>query len=843
MADQTRSRQQRKNNTVKKKKKKNGMKIVFRTVFLTLFFLGLIGMIGGSLLAYSYIKDTPPLDLSLLKDPLSSKIYDKDGNMIADLGVEKRTEITYNEIPETVRNAFIAVEDVRFSEHIGVDFKRIIGAALANVTDGFGAEGASTITQQVVKNYFLSPEKSIERKVQEAWLAIQLEQKLSKSQILELYLNKIYFSKSAYGVAKAAETYYGKKLEDLEIHEAALLAGMPQAPNRYNPFAHPEAAEKRRNIVISLMEKHGFITKAEAEEAKSIPVQASLVQNEEKDSTPYDAFLDQVIEEVQSLGDFDVYSAGLKIYTTLDPNAQSFVENVLDTDEYVQYPNDEFQAGIVLLDTNTGEIRAIGGGRNRKVARGLSFATDINPQPGSTIKPILDYGPAIEYLKWSTYHQIVDDNHTYSDGTPIKNWDNEHWGQMSIRTALEWSRNIPALKTIQTVGLDRAREFGTTLGLNLDEQIFESHSIGGFNGVSPMELAGAYSAFGNNGIYNKPHTVKRVVFPDERVIELSPSPVVAMSDYTAFMVTDMLKSVVRTGTGKSANVSGVPIAGKTGTTNFDDETKQKYNIKPGGVPDIWFAGYSPSYTMAVWTGYSKTTEENYIIGDQKNIAKNLFKVIMKEVHKDQDTPNFSQPNSVVKVGIEKGSMPAKLPSEFTPEEDIIYEYFVKGKEPTEVSEQFQKVEAPFDIMPEYEEVLDRILIRWDYNQEKVQGVSFLINQSINGEPFTELIRTKENFITINNPEKGAQYQFELIAVSDTNEENRSEPILLTVNVPEEESPLNPFPTPSEENEDGADVGSPENDSSNPEEDNPLDSILPGDEGNQNDQPNEAPSDN
>lgn len=754
-----------------------------------LFVFFFIICIGVGILFLTYIQSAPPLDPKLLKDPISSKVYDMNGELIVELGQEKRTRITYQDIPKVVEDAFIATEDARFYEHFGIDFKRILGAIVANITEGFGAQGASTITQQVVKNSFLSPEKSIKRKVQDQWLAIQLDQQFSKQQILEMYLNKIYFSKGAYGIAKAADVYFGKSLDELALHEAALLAGIPQSPNNYNPFRHPEAAEKRRNIVLSLMVQHGKITEAEAEKAKAIPVGSTLVKVQEKPD-PYDAFIDQVLDEIATLGDIDVYSGGLEIYTTVDPKAQAFVEEVLNTDKHIKYPNNDFQAGLVLLDTQTGEIRAIGGGRKQKVARGFNFATDINRQPGSTIKPIIDYGPAIEHLQWSTYHQIVDEPYQYSNGKPIHNWDNRYKGEISIRTALAESRNIPALKTLQAVGLDKAQDFASGLGLDFDP-IYEADAIGGNNGTSPIRLAGAYSAFGNNGIYIKPHAIRKVVFPDDREMTLVPEPHVAMEDYTAYLVTNLLKSVVTTGTGTAANVPGLNIAGKTGTTNFDDATKKKYNIK-SGVPDIWFSGYTPSYTMSIWTGYAETTEENYITGNQTQIAKQLFKTIMQEISKNKDSKEFTMPDSVVKVPIEKGTNPAKLPSEFTPKDQIVYEYFVKGTEPTTVSEKFGQIDPPQNVEIVYGEALDRLLLKWDY-PNATEDISFQVETAIDDQQLSVYETTKNKYSLILNPEKGVTYHFKLIAMSDLNPENKSEAITVKIDVPREDGEMIPDP--------------------------------------------------
>ena len=363
--DERRKQLAAKNNKAKGKKKQKG---TFKKIFLALIALGIIGMLAGVATFAFMIQDTPKLDKALLKDPISSKIYDKDKNLVTEVGSQNRDYVAYEDIPKRVENAFLATEDVRFYKHNGIDVIRLGGAVIANVTEGFGSEGASTITQQVVKNYFLGFEKTISRKAQEAWLAYQLEQKYTKEQIFEMYVNKIFMSEGSHGVLTASKIYFGKDdLNELELHEAALLAGMPQSPNNYNPFTNPEKAEHRRNVVLKLMHQHGFISLEEKEKAQAIPVGSSLVKEEErnkKDDKPFDAFIDLVIEEVNEQGDFDIFSDGLEIYTTLDPSAQTHVENILNTDAAVAFPNDEMQAGITLLDTKTGEIRAIGGGRN-----------------------------------------------------------------------------------------------------------------------------------------------------------------------------------------------------------------------------------------------------------------------------------------------------------------------------------------------------------------------------------------------------------------------------------------------------------------------------------------------
>ena len=664
-----RKRQQAQKKTKSKKKAPKNSAPLWKKILLIVLAIGIVGMVAGGITFAVIVSGAPPLDEQKLKDSFSSKIYDVNGDEITEFGQVKRTYVPYEDIPKALEEAVLATEDARFYEHHGVDVIRLGGALVANIQEGFGAEGGSTITQQVIKNSLLTTDKTISRKVQEVWLAFQLEQKYSKQEILEMYLNKIYFPGNIYGVAKAAESFYGKDLSKLELHEAAMIAGLPQSPNNYNPRTNPESAEKRRNIVLSLMAKHGFISEAEANEAKKVPVQSTLVEPTEK-ANPYHAFVGEVIQEIKEKTDIDAGSAGLQIYTTLDPKAQETVESVLNGD-VINFRNDELQAGISLIDTKTGEVRAIGGGRNQPVG-GYNYATDTRRQPGSVIKPVLDYGPAIEHLKFkSTYDQIEDAPYTYSDGTPINNWDRRHMGQMSIRQALALSRNIPALKALQAVGLEKAQAFAQGLGIPLEE-IYEPYAVGGFtSGVSPMQMAGAFSAFGNNGIFIEPHTVKKIVLSDGTEINLTPEPKAAMSDYTAFMITDMMKSVVDYGTGTAVKIPGVNIAGKTGTTNFDQKQKAEYNVPSGAAKDAWFVGYNPTYTAAVWTGYNinKESERVYLDSSDQKLARAMFKEIFSVIA-DGDDSDFEQPDSVVKRAVEIGSSEAVLAGNNTPSNRI-----------------------------------------------------------------------------------------------------------------------------------------------------------------------------
>ncbi|PGP01918.1 PBP1A family penicillin-binding protein [Bacillus cereus] len=659
MSDNYRSRternhvknQEKKTHKEEKPKKKGSF---FKKFLIGCLLLGIVGLVAGVSAFFVMVKDAPKLDKSKLVNPLSTKFLDKNGNFFYEYGAEKRTHVTYDQIPKVVENAFLATEDSRFYDHNGIDFKRTTKAVMENVTGGFGSQGGSTITQQVVKNYFLTMDKTAKRKVQEWYLSYKLEQQYSKHEILEMYLNKINLGNRSYGIATAAQKYYGKDLKDLQLHEAAMLAGLPQGPNIYDPTKkeNVERATNRRNVVLSLMNRHGYITKEEMNNAVKIPVTEGLQPSSEVTEMKYQAFLDAVVKEVEKeYPDVNIGSDGLTIHTTLDQDAQDYADKIMDGN-LIKYPDDQFQGSFVFMDTQSGEVRAIGAGRkeSKSTFKGHNMATDLKRQVGSTMKPIFDYGPAIENLQWSTYHQLNDSEYTYSNGKKIQNATKSYKGDVSLREALKKSLNIPALKTAQTVGLNKSKEFAEGLGMTFKEgKVYESTAIGS-NDSSPLEVAGAYATFGNSGNYNKPHFVKEVIFPDGKKKSFKPKEHRAMQDYTAYMVTDVLRDVVKPGsggTGPTAYVSGVDVAGKTGTQNFDESVLQKYDIPADANRDSWFAGYTPQYTMAVWTGYEKDGPKNYVSDRSTRIAQQMFQVMMSKFATDKS--RFERPSSVQEI--------------------------------------------------------------------------------------------------------------------------------------------------------------------------------------------------
>lgn len=759
--DRTQKRKKERN----KKKKPIWKKMIL--IFLILFGVGAISVAG--LFGY-YIATAPKLDEELLDLPFASEFLDKDGNVFGDMGAENRVKIEYEDLPDVLIDALIATEDSRFFEHPGIDIKRIFGAVVGNIKNGFGSEGASTITQQVVENMFLTPEKKIKLKVQEQWLALQLERKYSKEEILEMYLNKVYFGSGAYGVGKAAEVYFGiDDLHDLSLVQAAMLAGLPQRPHGYNPFEYPDLMQGRVNTVLKLMVRHDKISQAEADEALTVDV-AGVLTDKKPRLSPYQAFIQQVQTEINTkLDGVDIESDGLVIHTTLDPSAQKHVEFLLtdSAENPIDYPDEKFQAGMTVLDTQSGAIRAIGGQRNNENEWGTNFATGKH-QGGSVVKPILAYGPAIEHESWSTAHQLLDEPYTPPGSKEIRNVSRTHKGWVTAREALRDSINVTAAKTLVEIGSERVKDFGEDLGLTFADNVLDPRdAIGGTaSEVSTIDIAGAYSAFGNEGIYNEPHTVVKVEFPDGSVIDLKPKAKSVMKDSTAYMITDMMQTVVSQGTGQLANVPGLHIAGKTGTTS--------------GPRDSWFGGFNTNYSIAVWTGYGDNRELS-----NTQISRLLFKHTMTELSKDIETKDFVKPDSVVEVGIEKGSNPPVLPSSNTPSNNIVKELFVKGTEPTAVSDTFEGLDGVSNLAAQYVEDENAIKVDWDYPDLEDSEITFKVRFKVDEGEFKELTTTSEKEVTLLEVDDDASYTIEVIAIDKENE-RESDPVSTSIKVEEQE---------------------------------------------------------
>jgi len=688
----------KKNNKNKKGKDKKGRtKRILNnlvTVFLVFVLLGIIAVIG--FMGY-IVMSAPEFNPSNLYRKESSIVYSKDNEVIAKLGSEIRQVITFDDMPQVLVDAIIATEDSRYYQHNGVDLPRFMKAAISQVLGNSAAGGGSTITMQVSKQAYTSAVASglegIIRKFTDIYLSMfKLEQKYTKEQILEYYVNIPGLGSNSFGVEEASQTYFGKSVSDLNLSEAALLAGLFQAPTAYNPYMHPEAASQRRAIVLRLMKRHGYITAEQEEMANAISVESLL--STKQYTNPYQNFIDVVIDEVYERTGENPYNTPMKIYTTLDKEKQDHMNKVINGETYT-WVNDKVQVGVAVTDVETGGIIAISGGRHT-VALGLNRATDLNNQPGSTAKPLFDFGPGIEYNNWSTYTPFIDEPHSYSTGIGIKNWDGQFYGFMTLKEALGLSRNVPSLKAFQNVSNNKIYSYITSLGLTPEMEggyVHEAHALGAFNGTNPLEMAAAYATFANGGYYIKPYTIKKIVYMDTNITkEYKPTKTKVMSDSTAYMITNALVWAVDSGLSAGNKIYGRQIAAKTGTTNFDDRTTSAYGIPSSAVKDYWVAGYTPKVSMALWYGYDKITDGYSTMADNSRKDK-VFTTIMKGMAEDSPK-NFKVPDSIVSVQVENGTIPAMLPSDSTPKNMIRTEYFKEGTEPTMISPRYKTLNNP-----------------------------------------------------------------------------------------------------------------------------------------------------
>lgn len=709
----------------KKRKNKKRWKIFF-LIMLTLFILGITAVIAF----FSYIvANAPDFNEELLYVTEPSVLLDKDGKEFAKLGTENRIILTYDEIPEVLIDAIVATEDSRFFEHNGVDWARFLKASFYQLLGKSDAGGASTLTMQVSKNTYTSTEASgiegIIRKFTDVYVSIfKIEKNYTKKQIMEFYVNSPYLGRNAYGVEQVSLTYFGKSTKELNLAEAAMIAGLFQAPGRYDPYKNPEATEARRQTVLKLMLRHGYISKDEYNIAKEMTVEQIVIPQEESiysngGASEYQSFIDTVVEEVKdATNGLNPYTTSMTIYTTMDTSFQEYINGIMSGETY-EWENDVAQAGVAVINVKDGSVSAIGGNRDNSRIDNWNYATDAKEQIGSTAKPIYDYGPAIEYMNWSSYQILVDEPITYSDGTKINNWNKTFEGLETMRIALKGSRNIPALKTFKANNKKNIVEFATNLGLtpeiyscddgyklegkycinesNPDEIIdankantlHEAHAIGGYTGESPLSMAAAYAAFANNGTYTEPYTFTKLIFEDsgeEFINEVNKTK--AMSEETAYIISDMLATTATHAVGRFYNINGIRYAAKTGTTNYDDKTMEIHNMPSNAVNDQWTVGYNTEYAIGVWYGYDDISNEYYNVLSSAQHNR-LFNAVGKKVFTNK--AYFTKPNGVVSVEVESGCPEATLPSEFTPSELRQKELFIKGTEPTTVSTRFAKL--------------------------------------------------------------------------------------------------------------------------------------------------------
>ncbi|MCC4423187.1 PBP1A family penicillin-binding protein [Limosilactobacillus reuteri] len=653
--DNQSTRSERHNNNDNQQRNVGGL---IKKILLWVAGIVVLLMVASAALFFYYASSAPKISRSDLTSQSITTIYDDQNRVISRLGAQKREYAKDNQIPKQLKNAVVSIEDRRFYKHHGVDTIRILGAATSNVFGrSAGMQGGSTLTQQLVKLSVFSTaasDRTLKRKAQEAWLAINVEQHFSKSQILDFYINKVYMGNGIYGMQTAAQYYYGKDLKDLDLSQLALLAGMPQSPTYYNPLvSNTKYATQRRNEVLNAMVRSNYITQSQANQAASESVTAGLDPDHGNisgsgtavDSKVVDPYVKQVLADLQAQG-YNPYSDGLKVHTNLDLDAQQHLYDAANKN--VQFQNDKMQAGVAVTDPHNGQIIAMLGGRHTgNVVYGLNRAVQSNRSSGSTAKPLMDYGPAIEYLQWPTFKSIADTRFVFpGTNTVLHDFDKKYKGNMTMREALVQSRNVPAIRALQAVGIKRATSFLDGLGISQKQPYTLQNGIALY--ISPLQVSAAYAAFANGGTYYKPYYISSIITQDGSVKQFNPKGKRAMNKATAYMITDMLKGVFTDSQGSAtdARLDGVNQAGKTGTTNYPGNSSQS------GVMDSWMAGYTKNYSIAVWTGYDHPLEPGGSISEQYvKSAQLLYKDLMQYLDSQNHASDWTMPDTVEAVRV------------------------------------------------------------------------------------------------------------------------------------------------------------------------------------------------
>ena len=650
---------------------------ILKWTFLGVF---LILVAGVGLFAF-YAKDAPNISRADLESGGSSGLYNTNGKFIMSLGTEKRLYVKDSKDLQLLKDAIVSVEDKRFyRDKLGIDPIRIAGSMLTNAKSKSISAGGSTITQQLVKLTKFSTsasQRTLRRKAQEAWLAMRVQREYSHDEILEFYINKVYMNYGNTGIGTAANFYYGKKIGDLDLAQTAMLAGMPNRPTVYNPYTYPEYAKYRRNIVLKAMLNNKKISQEQYDEARKESIKKGLKpHNQRKQSNLRkinDPYVKEAIAEVRAKG-FDPFRDNLKITINMDQKAQKKLYQLANNGQ-VPFTNDKMQIGASVVDPSNGHVVAILGGRHlpSSVQLGLDRAVQTTRSTGSSIKPVLDYGPAIEYLNWSTAKMLDDSKYVYP-GTNVQlyDWDNKYDGMMTMRHALEQSRNVPAVKTLREVGVKRAAKFAGKMDINVPKDSGLSVAIGA--NASSLQMAGAFSAFATMGIYHKPQFVSKIETPDGLTRNYDSEGIRVMSKSTAYMITDMLKGVIKRGSGTNAQIRGLHHAGKTGSVKYSEQDLARYPAYAATPKDSWFVGYTPSYSIGVWTGYDNL-KDGTISGIGQQSAQLFYKNMMTYLMRNKENVDWQKPDSVIRAKIARNSNPPEVSS--TGE----WQLFVRGHSP------------------------------------------------------------------------------------------------------------------------------------------------------------------
>lgn len=678
----------------KKGKKKKKKRHVFRTIFLTLFSLFIIALVG--MYFVFDVANWQNLDISKITAlAQTGSMYDAENNFITAIqGTENRTVVTLDQIPLTVQQAFLAAEDLRFYTHPGFDTIRIFGAIVENVKSGGYSQGASTITQQLIKLSHLSSQKTLARKLEEVWLAVQLDYQISKEQILEMYLNRIYFGNGAYGIQAASQTYFDVDVENLSLMQAAALAATIKAPSAYAPHLNPDNNKERRGYIINTMFAEEMIDAATRDEALNSTL--VLAENEPVDMK-YGWFIDAVLDEAEvqlGVSAETLLAGGYRIDTTLITEMQDITDNQYTQDIFPINASDgtKVQSATALVDIGSGAVRAVVGGREYAVRRGLNRATQLRRQPGSSLKPLAVFAPAIESYGYTTASVLIDEPTNFNGYKP-RNSGYKYYGPVTIRTALRNSLNIAAVSLLNEIGVGAARDYLQKVGIPLDDRDSNlSLALGSMTyGVSPVQLAAAYSPFANGGIYYEPYFIEKITDSQGKIVyrhETEGTQV--LSAQTAYLMTNLLQTVTASGTGAKLSTAGTPVAGKTGTVNMTG----------GGNRDVWMAAYNSEISTATWMGFDNPDANHKLQGwvsggdNPAALARNIF----RDYYKNKSKPQFARASGIISLELDKKAIEwrheAMLAADLTPTAYRFSDVFSERNRPTKKSDVWNAPRTP-----------------------------------------------------------------------------------------------------------------------------------------------------
>ena len=669
------------------------MKSKFKKLLELFFIFVFLIQASGTLYLFSFLLKKEKITEYIFNEDKVSKILDDEGKVVKELHITKENNITYSQLPDIFINALVSSEDARFFSHSGIDLQRII-YSLANNILGNSLQGGSTLTQQLIKNTLLDSSKTLDRKLNEIILSLNLENKLTKEDILEAYCNNISFDGTTLGVNNASNKFFNKHIKDVTLPEAALLAGIVNAPTLYNPIRNPDNAKERMDTVLYLMNRHGYISNEELEVAKRVNISDMLKESPKQEiSYDYQAYLDIVYNETMEILQDSYLTRPLIIETALNTKAQSLIDEI-QKGNIISFSDDNQQFALSLIDNQTGALVASMGGRNYEGELLFNRSYSMKRQPASSIKPLLSYALGIEVLNYNSKQVLLDIPYSYSNGVNVNNVDLTYKGELLIEDAIGYSRNTTALSTLNEVinnkGLNYVTDYLSSINL-LDvppNEFTQSYALGGYKyGVSPQNLASAYSMIANKGHYKEAYTITKIIdASNNKVLYINKNNAKkVLEESSTDILTSILENVVKNnyyGLG-SLYIKDVPLYIKSGTSSFDKSTLKKYNYPNNASKDLWIAGFSKEFSFAIWTGFDspKSNQKNYFSSgtdQRKSYHKEILKLLLEKATTKKG--NLELTGNVSMVNIVKGTN--LLPDEYTPSYLITTAYFKKGYEPS-----------------------------------------------------------------------------------------------------------------------------------------------------------------